>query len=156
MIEIKNKDIFRMASGQNEAICITTNGITKNDGSAVMGRGIAKTADDLFHISPKLGEYLTKYGNRAFDMGLFSVDNIQPYHILTFPTKRNWRDDSDINLIKTSIEQIIRICDARNINKCYLPPVGCANGHLNYEVTVKPLLELMLDDRFIVITEYGI
>jgi hypothetical protein len=154
MLEIENQDIFQIASGLNEAICVTTNGIRKKDGKAVMGKGIAKTADDYFNISPKLGEYLEKYGNRAFDMGLFAAFKQEPHHVLTFPTKHDWRNDSDIELIKTSAEQIMRICDARNITKCYLPPVGCANGHLDYEKTVKPVLSKILDDRFILIKNY--
>lgn len=156
MLEIHNQDIFKIAHGHDEAICITTNGICKKDGSAVMGKGIAKTADDYFHISGKLGEYLTKYGNRAFDMGFYSAFGQDEHHVLTFPTKMDWRNDSNINLIVTSAEQIIRICDARGINKCYLPPVGCANGHLNYEALVQPVLSNILDDRFIVIVGYGI
>jgi hypothetical protein len=154
MLEIYNKDIFKIASGTNEAICITTNGMIKNNGNAVMGKGIALTADNYFHISKKLGEYLNKYGNRAFDMGFYSAFSQEPHHVLTFPTKHDWRYNSDINLIKTSAEQIVRICDARNITKCYLPPVGCANGHLDYEKTVKPVLSNILDDRFIVIIGY--
>lgn len=154
MLEIENEDIFKIAKGQNEAICITTNGMIKTNKHAVMGKGIAKTADNLFHISQKLGEYLERYGNRAFDMGFFAANNQEPHHVLTFPTKHDWRNDSDIKLIEESAKQIVRICDARNITKCYLPPVGCANGHLDYEKQVKPVLEKILDDRFIIITKY--
>lgn len=154
MLEILNNDfsyIFRIAHGPNEAICITTNGIIKKNGSAVMGKGIAKTADDYFHISPKLGEYLSKYGNRAFDIGFFAAFGQEPHHVLTFPTKHDWKNDSDINLIRTSAEQIVRICNARNINVCYLPEPGCTNGHLNYEQQVRPILSQILDNRFIII-----
>lgn len=143
--------IFRVANGPNEAICITTNGMIKTNGHAVMGKGIAKAADDYFKISSKLGEYLKKYGNRAFDMGFFSAYGQVPHHVLTFPTKHDWRNDSDINLIRTSAEQIVRICNARNINFCYLPEPGCTNGHLNYETQVKPILESILDNRFVVV-----
>ena len=141
MLEIYNQDIFKIANSSNEAICITTNGLCKSNGDAVMGKGIAKTANDYFHLSTRLGEYLRTYGNRAFDMGLFSFNNNEPYHVLTFPTKHHWKYPSDINLIKTSAEQIVQICDKRGITKCYLPPVGCANGKLDYETVVKPVLK---------------
>ncbi len=153
MLETKNIDIFSIANGPNTAICITTNGMIKKDGRAVMGKGIAKVADNYFNISGLLGIYLSKYGNRAFDMGLYSFNGCNPYHVLTFPTKHDWRNDSDINLIKTSAEQIDRICKARGIDKCFLPPVGCANGHLNYD-DVRQILMPILDDRYIIITEY--
>ena len=151
MLEIYNKDIFKIASGKNEAICITTNGVIKNNNHAVMGKGIALTANNYFKISKLLGTYLKKYGNRAFDMGLYAAFGQEPHHVLTFPTKRDWKEDSDINLIKTSCEQLIRICDAKNITKIYLPKPGCENGHLDYEKTVKPVISKILDDRFICI-----
>lgn len=56
-------DIFRLAH-PGEAICVTTNGIVKKDGSAVMGKGIALSANRLFNLSPLLGVYLRKFGNR--------------------------------------------------------------------------------------------
>ena len=153
MKEIFDKDIFMIASGQSEAICITTNGMCKKDGTAVMGKGIAKDANELYGISEKLGVYLTKYGNRAFDMGLYSAYGQVEHHVLTFPTKHDWRDNSDIFLIKKSAEEIVRICDARGINKIYLPPVGCTNGKLDYNTVVKPAIKDILDDRFVVILQ---
>lgn len=153
MKEIFNEDIFMIASGKNEAICITTNGMCKKDGTAVMGKGIAKSADDLYHVSEKLGIYLKKYGNRAFDLGLYSAYGQIEHHVLTFPTKNDWRYNSDINLIKKSAEEIVRICDGRGIDKCYLPPVGCTNGKLDYEKDVKPAIKDILDDRFVIILQ---
>ena len=155
MREIFNVNIFTIAHGRDNAICITTNGKIKKDGKAVMGRGIAKTANDYFSISDKLAKYLGLYGNRVFDMGLYRFNGCDPYHVITFPTKHDWRDDSDIELIKTSAEQLKVLCDKRGITTCYLPPVGCANGHLDYEKQVKPIIEGILDDRFIVILGYG-
>ena len=36
-------------------------------------------------------------------------------------------------------------------DKCFLPPVGCGCGRLNYETTVKPWIEQILDDRFVIV-----
>lgn len=153
MKEIVNKNFFLLASGEKEAICISTNGVCKKDGSAVMGKGTAKMANELYHISDKLGQYLRMYGNRAFDLGLYSGYGEKDHHVLTFPTKYKWWDDSNIKLIKKSAEEISKICDARNINKCFLPPVGCINGNLDYEGIVKPVISRILDDRFIIVFE---
>lgn len=155
MKEISNVDIFTVTQGKDTAICITTNGKVKKDGKAVMGRGIAKTADNYFNLSTRLANYLNKYGNRVFDMGLYRFNGCDPYHVITFPTKHDWRDDSDIELIKTSAKQLVALCDKRGIKTCYLTPVGCANGHLDWDRQVKPAIKDILDDRFIIIIGYG-
>lgn len=144
-------NIFDLPENKNQAVCVTTNGIVKKDGNAVMGAGIAKETDTRFHIAPLLGEYLRKYGNRTFYMGCYrheKTDN--SFAIITFPTKNNWRDNSDLTLIKQSAENLVRICTNRNITKCYLPPVGCGCGNLDWESQVRPVLEKILDDRFII------
>ena len=58
MLELKgNYDIFALPK-DGEAMCVTTNGIVKSNGHAVMGAGIAKTANETFQLSEKLGAYL--------------------------------------------------------------------------------------------------
>ena len=151
MLELRgNYDIFSLPQN-GEAMCVTTNGIVKADGHAVMGAGIAKQANELFHLSGILGKYLVQYGNRAFNLGRFKRNNDAIFTVFSLPTKHDWKNDSDINLIVKSCEQLVEMCDKFNITKCYLTPPGCANGHLNYESTVKPWISQILDDRFIVV-----
>jgi len=145
-------DIFELPKNHNEAVCITTNGIVKTNGCAVMGAGIAKQANMSFNgLARDLGALLSQYGNRAYDMGL-RKDNVSGkwIRIITFPTKHHWRDKSDLELIRTSAEQLIDICEGRGITICYLTRPGCANGGLDWESQVKPLLEGILDDRFVI------
>lgn len=151
MKEVYNKNIFLMASGKDEAICIDTNYSCKKDGHAVMGKGYCKKANELYNLSEKLGQYLKMYGNRAFDLGLYSGYGEDVHHVLTFPTKNKWWEKNDINLIKKSAEQIIRICNARQIKKCYLPPVGTMNNGFDYDSIIKPIISNILDDRFIIV-----
>jgi hypothetical protein len=142
-------DIFYLPK-TSEAVGITTNGITDKNGNAVMGRGIALQAKNLFHCETKLGQYLKTYGNRCFNLGQYKRDN-EIFTLFSFPTKHHWKEDSDITLICKSAEQIIQMCDKFGITKCYLPPVGCGNGNLNWETTVEPWLSMILDDRFIIV-----
>lgn len=151
-----NQSLFWLPQGQTEAAVFTTNGIVRKDGRAVVGKGIAKEANDLFHIDEKLALFLKEYGNRAFNLGRYrraNGSNEPPviFSLLTFPTKHNWKDDSDITLICKSAEEIVQMCDKFGITKCYLPPVGCGCGNLNYEVTVRPWITQILDDRFVVV-----
>ena len=69
-------DIFELPKNRNEAVCITTNGIVKKNGCAVMGAGIAKQANMSFNgLARDLGALLSQYGNRVYDMG-FRKDNV--------------------------------------------------------------------------------
>lgn len=47
-------------------------------------------------------------------------------------------------------KQLIDICEGRGITSCYLTRPGCALGGLDWESQVRPLLEPILDDRFII------
>lgn len=138
----------------NEAICVTTNGIVKQNGEAVMGAGIAKTANNFLQtnggqsLSKQLGNYIKIHGNHVFDFGVCQFG----YRVIAFPTKNAWWKNSDLNLINQSISELIDLCDKQNITKCYLPKPGCANGGLSWETQVKPLCESRLDDRFTVVS----
>lgn len=151
MLELKgNYNIFELPQN-GEAMCVTTNGITKADGTAVMGKGIALEADQIFHLSNLLGKYLKQYGNRAFNLGRFQRPNGAVFTIFSFPTKHDWKENSDITLICKSAEQLMEMCTKFGITKCYLTPPGCGCGNLSYENLVKPWISQILDDRFIVV-----
>ncbi len=170
---LKDYETFRI---DNTAIAVTTNGIVKYNGDAVMGKGIAKQCNDMFNIAPLLGKYLKMYGNRVFNMGSYIYDetdgcgeriNVKTFkspqedsieyqilsfiNVITFPTKHNWKDNSDIELIKTSCKQITEVCNKFNIGTCYIPPVGCGCGNLNWTDEVEPIISNLLDDRFIAV-----
>lgn len=142
-------DIFYLPN-TTEAVCITTNGIVDKNNNAVMGRGIAFQAKNLFHCETLLGQYLKQYGNRCFNLGQYKRNN-EIFTLFSFPTKNHWKESSDITLICKSAEELVAMCNKFNITKCYLPLVGCGNGGLNWKVTVEPWLSQILDDRFIIV-----
>lgn len=146
------EDIFALPKNPGDAVCITTNGDKKQNGCAVMGAGIAKNAAMRFNnLARDLGVRLSKYGNKVYDMGTYRDAVTGDWiRIITFPTKHHWREDSDLALIKVSAEQLLDICDQGGITRCYLPCPGCGKGGLDWESQVKPLLETILDDRFII------
>ena len=147
-----NKNIFDLPKSAFDAVCVTTNSMIKRNGKAVMGAGIAKEADERFNLGYKLADYLNKYGNRCFNMGLYTNDQTRKtFTIITFPTKYDWRNNSDLTLIKKSAKELVSICDKWNIKHCYLTPVGCKNGNLNWNLQVKPILEQILDNRFTIV-----
>lgn len=127
-----------------EVIVITTNGAVKSNGELVMGKGIAKDAKWKYPALPKIwGDYVSKYGN-----GVYSYKTSINTTLFSLPTKHHWRDKSDIKLIVKSIKQLI--VETEDFNHIAIPKPGCSNGGLNWEIDVKPVIEPLLNNRFII------
>ena len=151
MKEIHDDDMFDLIDHtyiNSSVLCITTNGDLNKNGECIMGKGVALQFKNLFPDLPKrIGNFIQQYGNRVFNLGLFNYKGI-PIRIMTFPTKHHWKEESDINLIRKSCEEIIQVCDKYNCDTIFLPAPGIGSGKLNYKTTVEPVISLILDSRF--------
>ncbi len=125
--------------------CITTNGSLRTNGYAVMGKGIALEARMRYHeIEAILGHVIHKYGNHVSHLG---------YNIISFPTKYHWRQDSDIELIKRSAQELVTLLRNNPAKRILLTRPGCGNGNLQWEA-VKPVIqEILTDNKFIIMTK---
>ena len=151
MLEIKGNlwDFHNMGF----PVVITTNCEINNRGEAIMGRGIALEAKQKF---PGLAKDLGKFIKFHFS----DVHYFPEYNLFNFPTKFDWRKDSDINLIKMSVNNLSEIVTYKrrndttfvNFDRIYLVRPGCSNGHLNWE-EVKPIISKYLDDSYIVVNK---
>jgi O-acetyl-ADP-ribose deacetylase (regulator of RNase III) len=132
------------------AICFTSNGVTKADGTLVMGAGVAKAFRDRFTWLPlSAGRLVRSYGNKCQIMGsATSEDHI--ISVVAFPTKQNWRDPSDLSLIVKSSKELIALIEKQHWKQVALPRPGCQNGGLQWE-TVKEAIEDILDERVLVV-----
>ncbi len=138
-----DKSIFA-ALGKVDAICITTNCIVKADGTAVMGKGNALEARNRFPgIDKTLGNRI-KAGNPC---SIIAADSFT--QIISFPTKHDWRNPSDLGLIEKSAAKIRKIADFYKWTNIAFPPPGCGNGGLKWSM-VYPILDKYFDNRFIV------
>ena len=146
MVTIEHIDIFSCPHGSSEAMCVTTNGMIKNNGRAVMGRGLALSVENRYHVAAKLAEHIRMCGNTPCDLGIYDG-----FHVLSFPTKNDWRNASDLQLIKESSAKLVQLADDLNLTKIYTVRPGCGLGNLNWETQVRPAIEPILDNRFIVI-----
>ncbi len=139
---------------EDDVKVITTNGIVKRDGTAVMGKGLALQASNNFPmLSTYLGEYINLHKNEN-DNGnrCYYFPNMK---IITFPTKHNWRENSDYNLICKSMRELYNLYINYNINKIIFPHVGCSNGGLLWK-NVKERIESILNSNnieFIVVEQ---
>ena len=149
MKEIKG-DIFDYI-GIADAICVTTNGIVKKDGSLVMGAGIAKAMADKYPDLPKvLGKKVNATGKNIVFKGIEAKDN-QGTYILSFPTKNDYRSKSNKELIRRSAIRLKYLADIHKLNNIIIPCPGIGCGGLN-KADVINLLKDILDDRFTIIT----
>lgn len=131
--------------GVVDAICITTNGVRKRDGSLVMSAGIAKEAVHKFPgIQYILGRKVLEKGN---------VPHIAWEEagtaIVSFPTKINWKLPSPLDLIRNSCLNLEAMANTRKWENIALPRPGCGHGGLSW-LEVKKYIEPYLDERFII------
>lgn len=138
-----------------DAICFTSNGVIKKNGSLVMGAGVAKAFRDRFDgIDAEAGKCVKTFGNIcqrvAFHIWRDDDGTPQKVALIAFPTKHHWRNPSDIKLIEKSVDELIALADDNNWNSIYIPAPGVSHGGLDWKTEVRPLLEKKLDDRFII------
>lgn len=155
-----------------DAVCITTNGFIKANGENVMGRGCALEAARMIPQLPKiLGTKIRNNGNRVHI--LYEQNNT---FLCSFPVKPGsvqfngtnvvnhmqskfkvgdyvpgWAAKADPKIIQHSAIQLKELADQMNWKTVVLPRPGCGAGELKW-ADIKPLLEEILDDRFICMT----
>lgn len=143
-----------------EAIVITTNGTVTKEGRGVMGRGIALEAKQKVKgIDKMLGHYLVSQGNHAWYLARAAEWSGGPqYGLICMPVKHQWHQDADPELIVRSAQEMVELANREQHiagpdewANIWMPRPGCGNGRLDWSL-VKPLIEDILDDRFIAVT----
>ena len=146
-----------------DAICITTNGVVSSKNRAVMGKGIALQAKiKVPGIDFVLAQKLKKYGNHVYLLTEEVKDQIQiidtpfkkcknlPYHMISFPTKNDWKHISSMKLIQASAKRLMELIKQKDWDKVIVPRPGRANGQLEWK-NVKPILKEIFDNKVYVI-----
>lgn len=124
---------------------VTTNGATRSDGKAVMGRGCAREAKERYPgVDSYLGLELQRNGNHVT-----ALMDAGDWLLLSYPVKHHWKQLADPELIVRSAHELVAMVTPDDV--VVMPRPGCGNGGLRWE-DIKPLLEPILDDRFHVIT----
>lgn len=161
-----------------DAICITTNGFIKHDGTAVMGKGCAKEYVERVPNAPRLlAEALQTYGNRP---NILSYDDVTQTHVLSFPVKPvgdrananlsnvvkhmrsrfkpgdwvpGWACVADPRIIANSALELKQLADKYRWAEIVIPRPGCGAGELNWDALKPRLSSILDDDRFLIITK---
>lgn len=141
------EESINLWSGAADARCITTNGFVKRNGCAVMGAGCAKEAALMDPELPRiLGNYLKSHGNVV--TVIRCREGRSP--LLSFPVKHHWSEPADPELIVRSAHGVIEGADTWGWERVLIPRPGCGNGRLRWK-DIRPLLDDLLDDRFVIV-----
>lgn len=141
MIEVADK--WNLWKYPADVYCITTNGIRNGAGHLVMGAGLAKQAATKYPALPiLLGWWLESYGNTPC--------YVPSAGIVSLPTKHNWTDPSDLELIVQSATAIALLARLHRWSIVASVRPGCGLGNLKWN-DVKPILEKVWDDRFFIV-----
>jgi len=146
-----------------DAICCTINTVVKPNGELVMGAGVAKVfATRCSKLKKEWGRQINTWMPNTTSLlitkveaGIFIDDNLmslpRPFFAVGFPTKYDWRRQSNLVLIERSMCQLTKAADAHKWTRILLPRPGCANGGLDWDTQIKPMCDDHLDERFTVI-----
>ncbi|MGS0497406.1 type II toxin-antitoxin system antitoxin DNA ADP-ribosyl glycohydrolase DarG [Pseudoalteromonas mariniglutinosa] len=113
----------------------------------VMGKGIALQFKKKWPSNYKAYATACKAGDVAlgkmfiFELGALAT----PRFIINFPTKGHWRSDSRLKDIEAGLQDLVARIKELNIQSIAIPPLGCGNGGLDWEI-VKPLMLRYLAD----------
>ena len=122
------------------AVAVTTCGLVRRDGTAALGRGVARQAGAAFPwFAPRLGELIRTRGNHVHHVG---------ERIASFPVEHDPLQRPDPALIHRSAIELAALAQREGWSFVALARPGCGGGGLAWE-EVRPLLWSVLDDRFV-------
>jgi O-acetyl-ADP-ribose deacetylase (regulator of RNase III) len=132
-------------------ITITSGDLLESDADAlvnavntvgVMSRGIALQFRHSFPENYKAYRVACKRGEvRTGEMFVTSIWSAQGQRfIINFPTKRDWRQPSELAYIDAGLIDLVDQVRTRNIRSIAVPPLGCGLGGLDWK-DVRPRIE---------------
>ena len=156
------------------AIVITTNGFTKSNGEAVMGRGIAEQFKNAYPEFPRiLASKLIQEGNNVHFLKQFRMTRIYSFPVKAEGMKLERSEQkelivshakfkynigmyvpgfalkADITLIERSLKQLAQIHVQDELSSVIIPLPGCGAGELTFNKDgVHDLMTKHLNDHF--------
>ena len=106
-----------------------------------MGKGIAYQFKEQFPENNKYYVAACKSGKFSVGQILFFSENDKI--IANFPTKDKWREKSQYSYISTGLDSLLKGIVENNITSIAIPPLGCGNGGLDWNIVKK-----MITDKF--------
>ncbi|MBO7126244.1 macro domain-containing protein [bacterium] len=104
-----------------------------------MGKGIAYQFKERFPENNKAYVKACKSGDFTIGKILFFEEDGKI--IANFPTKNRWREKSEYSYIDSGLEALKAGIIERNIKSLAIPPLGCGNGGLNWNIVKQKIIE---------------
>ena len=167
MKELLGEDLFDQIKIA-DAICITTNCSVLEDGSNPMGGGCAGAAARLWSEVPNIyGQCLMMMPNVPVILGHIEKANKENFvsvmanmpgitsrthtALVAYPTMVEIGDMADLSLVERSAHLLVEMASLFFWKHVVIPRPGSGIGGLSWKDEVKPLLESILDNRFVLI-----
>lgn len=113
----------------------------------IMGKGIALQFKQAF--PENFDAYAKACQQQQVQVSSMFVFNtgamLNPRFIINFPTKKHWRGKSELIFIEQGLIDLKKVIQDYQIKSIAIPPLGCGNGGLDWEI-VKSLIEHSLSD----------
>lgn len=138
MFKFLNGDILNDFS---EAIVNTVNCV------GVMGKGIALQIKEKY---PENFKFYKKHCDlKEVKIGKMLVyksdDLIGSKFIINFPTKEHWKEYSKYEYIINGLKDLRKVIIENNIKSIAIPPLGCGNGGLEWNIIKQYIIETLSD-----------
>jgi O-acetyl-ADP-ribose deacetylase (regulator of RNase III) len=113
----------------------------------VMGKGIALMFKEAF--PPNFRAYEEACEHHEVTIGRMFVTATGalngPRWIINFPTKKHWRQPSQLEWITEGLGDLKRVIQQNHIRSVALPPLGSGNGGLDWHVVRKGVEQILSD-----------
>lgn len=96
----------------------------------VMGKGLALEFKNKYPLNFEI--YKKACDNASFNIGNLLIVPVDNKFIVNFPTKKHWRNKSDLEFIKIGLEELKVAIKEFNIKSIALPKLGCGLGGLDW------------------------
>lgn len=96
----------------------------------VMGKGLALEFKNKYPLNFEI--YKKACDNASFNIGNLLIVPVDNKFIVNFPTKKHWRNKSDLEFIKIGLEELKVAIKDFNIKSIALPKLGCGLGGLDW------------------------
>lgn len=130
-----------LLEAQTDALVNTVNTV------GVMGKGIALMFKERFPKNMLM--YSKACKKNEVEIGKMFITETHelmgPRWIINFPTKKHWREKSQMQWIITGLNDLNKFIKQNNIKSIAIPPLGAGNGGLKWE-EVKIHIEHILSD----------
>lgn len=107
----------------------------------VMGKGLASAFKSRY---PEMfRQYRKLCKEHKFEVGQLWLWKGPDQWVLNFPTKKHWRNPSEISYIEVGLRKFVDQYEQRGIREVAFPRLGCGHGGLDWSA-VRPIMETFL------------